>query len=954
MQTENAEKLPELWDGWKIVDEIGSGQFGTVYEIEQNDGWGIKKKAAVKEIKIPQNPGDIRNLRREGKSDADITKTFCQYKDDLKKEYELAQVLGESEYIVHSDEMREILNEEDKMSWKVLIKMELLTPLLEAHPNPIMDEETVIQIGIDMCRALEQCKRKNVIHRDVKPQNIFWSDDGTYKLGDFGVAKTVEKTIGGTMIGTYKYMAPEVYAHLPYGASADQYSLGLVLYWLLNERRMPFEPLPPNGMKITEEENAREKRFSWKNALPEPKHGSPWLKHVVLKACAYHQKDRFEGPRELRKALEEKADPGLLPRYDDEKPWKRWLMGAGAAVLLIAAIVMGIHLLGGRDSQEIPVGTWTLQETERTMQVGTQSQIKVQLENADALPEDASWSSSDEKIVTVDASTGKIVAKAAGTAVITLSAGDQEEQCVVNVVSEEGQHDNTVRDISLNNTELTLIVGQSAILSTIPDLEEDTVIWKTKNSSIASVDNSGVVTALTEGTTEIVASIGSVSAKCKLTVVKQEVENVRLLKAPTKDTYFVGDSIDTAGLKLEVSFNDGKIEEVSSGFSVDYDFSKAGKTNVEISYGGQSASFYVDVQEPILSGIEIASLPNKTVLLEKTTLDVSGLSVRLLYNNGEEEIITDGFECSPRVFETLGEQKVHVSYKGKTVDFSVTVQSKSVVSLEASITGENRYYIGDSFDCSSVAVTASYDNKTSEVISPGSCDINYDFSTGGNKKITISYGGMTTSVSVSVVAPQISISKGTAGNDTMQMSASTIPSSQNINWVSSAPTIATINSNGVAQAKSTGNVTITAEFTYAGRKYSTSETLSIIKTEEKWSEEKSSTSKPTESSELKIVRTTQTGWGYYHYDSNYDGHTNVDSCWVNSSSNYCSIVVSAPLEAKWICNDKGGRANEEYKGPNCRCYANGTGHEVWWHDSALDAYVYYYKTLEKASKIVFK
>ena len=68
---------------------------------------------------------------------------------------------------------------------------------------------------------------------------------GDYKLGDFGVAKVMDHTTHATKIGTYGYIAPEVFNRQPYNATSDIYSLGLVLYWLLNERRLPFLPLPP-------------------------------------------------------------------------------------------------------------------------------------------------------------------------------------------------------------------------------------------------------------------------------------------------------------------------------------------------------------------------------------------------------------------------------------------------------------------------------------------------------------------------------------------------------------------------------------------------------------------------------------------------------------------------------------------------------------------------------------
>jgi len=133
----------------------------------------------------------------------------------------------------------------------------------------------------------------------------------------------VEKTMSGTVIGTYKYMAPEVYNNQPYGTSADIYSLGLVLYWLLNERRMPFMPLPPEKLKHGMEEESRNRRFSGE-PLPPPAHGSEKLKKIVLKACAYNPADRYSSAAEMLQDLNGNDNSVVVPLVTkaivEEKP----------------------------------------------------------------------------------------------------------------------------------------------------------------------------------------------------------------------------------------------------------------------------------------------------------------------------------------------------------------------------------------------------------------------------------------------------------------------------------------------------------------------------------------------------------------------------------------------------------------------------------------------------------
>lgn len=287
------------WPGWENVGLIGRGSFGAVYEINR-DVMGTIEKAALKVISIPQNGSDIEELYSDGYDDESITSTFKSHLANIIAEYTLMRKMSGCANIVNCDDIRYVQHD-DGFGWDIFIKMELLTPLSKAVPADL-PEETVVRIAKDLCCALELCKKHDIVHRDIKPQNIFLSPNGDFKLGDFGIAKTVEKTTGGTKIGTYKYMAPEVYNNQPYGTSADIYSLGLVLYWLLNDRRMPFMPSPPEKIKAGMEDKARLRRFSGEK-LPPPTHGSENLKRFVLKACAFDPKDRFESATQMLDAL---------------------------------------------------------------------------------------------------------------------------------------------------------------------------------------------------------------------------------------------------------------------------------------------------------------------------------------------------------------------------------------------------------------------------------------------------------------------------------------------------------------------------------------------------------------------------------------------------------------------------------------------------------------------------
>ena len=360
--------------GWSTIRVIGQGSFGDVYEIQRNVGVELEK-AALKVISIPQSPSEIEELYNSGCDSESITNTFKNYMHNIVTEYLMMRKLNDCGNVVRCDDLRQIQHD-DGIGWDILIRMELLTPMMKALPQQI-PEESVIKLGKDLCTALMACKTHGIIHRDIKPQNIFLSENGTFKLGDFGVAKIMERTLNATVVGTYKYMAPEVFHYQPYGSTADIYSLGIVMYWMLNRRRAPFLPQAPAQLNTVLEGQASARRFSGEQ-IPPPVDGSPWLQRIVLKACAFDPEDRYQSAEEMLRDLEQgsmpaekpedpfvqstqdvgrtvKVNPPAKSQKDTPKPGKRriWaLILAVCLVLVAAATFAGLKILNQRRSAQ--------------------------------------------------------------------------------------------------------------------------------------------------------------------------------------------------------------------------------------------------------------------------------------------------------------------------------------------------------------------------------------------------------------------------------------------------------------------------------------------------------------------------------------------------------------------------------------------------------------------------
>ena len=291
-----------VFTNWIIEKELGEGATGRVFEIQKTD-YGITTRSALKVIRVPHSDSDIRAAFAEGMSEESVSSYFQGFVDEIVKEIVIMSNLKSHPNIV-SYEDHQVTMHEDSLGWDILIRMELLTPLYNYQMKQPLDEADVLRMGIELTDALDFCQKKGLIHRDIKPENIFVSETGQFKLGDFGVARTVEKTTGGlSRKGTEKYMAPEVYLGKPYGATVDIYSLGLVLYSFLNHGRLPFYPLDKNQITFADRETALGKRMQGET-IPAPADASADIAEVILKACAFLPEERYQSAAEMREDLE--------------------------------------------------------------------------------------------------------------------------------------------------------------------------------------------------------------------------------------------------------------------------------------------------------------------------------------------------------------------------------------------------------------------------------------------------------------------------------------------------------------------------------------------------------------------------------------------------------------------------------------------------------------------------
>ena len=336
----------------------------------------------------------------------------------------------------------------------------------------------------------------------------------------------------------------------------------------------------------------------------------------------------------------------------------------------------------------------------------------------------------------------------AGAQTITVNYGGKAATFTVNV------QDVTLSGIAIasNPTKTSYFVGDTLDTTGLK-------LTATYNNGTNQTITSGFTctpTALsTAGAQTITVNYGGKAATFTVNVQDVTLSSVAIASNPTKTSYFVGDTLDTTGLKLTATYNNGTNQTITSGFTcTPTALSTAGAQTVTVNYGGKTTTFTVNVQDVTLSGIAIASNPTKTSYYVGDTLDTTGLKLTATYNNGTTQTITSGFTCTPTALTSAGAQTVTVNYGGKTATFTVNVQDVTLSGIAiASNPTKTSYFVGDTLDTTGLKLTATYNNGTTQIITSGFTCTPTALSTAGAQTITVNYGGKTATFTVSVELP---------------------------------------------------------------------------------------------------------------------------------------------------------------------------------------------------------
>ena len=288
--------------GYKVIERIGAGGFGDVYKVERNNIIGNVTRA-LKVITLPRDNEYIEILNSMGGDREKADTYFHKELDRVVNEIRVFSMISEKDnhHIVSYYESD--VEKVGEYKYNIYILMEFLTPLDKWMQNNNITVENALDIGIGVADALDICHKNGIIHRDIKLSNIFVSKDGVFKIGDFGVSKNINNaTMAKTIKGTPNYIAPEVYiGKSKYDSSVDNYSLGILLYYLFNKSRFPYYPNFPNEYTQEDSDKAFYKRMNYEK-LEAPVCAPLSVANIIKKAISTPS-ERYIKAKDMSKDL---------------------------------------------------------------------------------------------------------------------------------------------------------------------------------------------------------------------------------------------------------------------------------------------------------------------------------------------------------------------------------------------------------------------------------------------------------------------------------------------------------------------------------------------------------------------------------------------------------------------------------------------------------------------------
>ena len=262
-------KLPDSLKSWKIISRLPDDNGNEIYKVSKKDFDGTVISGMLRYVVIKNDEYNIENTDFIN-DEASFLKTISQSGDC----FNYLDVY--------------VNNNPAKKKIEFFIVTEDLKSLSEIMKSKDFDENKVLDFGIQMSAILERLESRNIYHGNINPDDIFITFDGKYKLGGFSDFEI--------KIDDMSFIAPEIFKKESADFTTDIYSLGLIMYSMSNNGKIPFEN------DEVGKNDAVKMRFDGKSVTA-PKNGSEKLKSVIVIACQPNNGNRWKNAGNIKNAL---------------------------------------------------------------------------------------------------------------------------------------------------------------------------------------------------------------------------------------------------------------------------------------------------------------------------------------------------------------------------------------------------------------------------------------------------------------------------------------------------------------------------------------------------------------------------------------------------------------------------------------------------------------------------
>lgn len=278
-----------LNDRYDVIEKIGAGGMATVYKAKDTL---LNRFVAIKILRdsLEDEQSVVTNFIKEAQSSASLVHNNIVSVYDVGEDNGVSYMVME---LVDGITLKEYIKEKGALPW-----------------------QEACDYAIQICQGLGEAHSKNIIHRDIKPQNIIMTKDKTLKVTDFGIARAVaaETTIvGSTALGSVHYISPEQARGGFTDARSDIYSLGIVLYEMLTGR-VPFDG--ENAVSVAlmhlEKEAVNVRCINMDIPID--------LAYITMKAIAKEQSKRYQNVNEMLNDLHAVLAEEVLPSREKDEP----------------------------------------------------------------------------------------------------------------------------------------------------------------------------------------------------------------------------------------------------------------------------------------------------------------------------------------------------------------------------------------------------------------------------------------------------------------------------------------------------------------------------------------------------------------------------------------------------------------------------------------------------------